>query len=556
MDRYSEYLSAAIQPRYENDPQKNSQNLSELVVRASTQGAKLVVLPECSSGAGYIYQDLGEALEKAEPIPGPFSLQMADLARQLDIYLVVGLSEREDNAVYNTAVLLNPAGKIVGKYRKNNLVSVDKRWFSIFSGGDNFPVWETQLGRIGILICGDARLPEIARCLALNGAEVLCYPTLWGTWDQFLYNAPTRAIENKVWIIASDKVGKERGQDYPGGSFIIDPNGNFLAKASEDKEEIIYAVTRPHVARDKSLKDGTDLFAARRPETYKLLVKPVSEVFVYEQIKIPVVPSKTNILAACIEIDTELKSKEKMTEIAVSLVSDAARLCSRLILLPELWLHVATFSPENWAESIPGPTSRIFGELAKREGVYIAYGAIESDRSELHKTTIFIDPRGEIVGKYRAIHLSQAETKWAKAGDDYIVCQTEFGKIGLMSGIDGYYFEAARSLALLGADAILWTHDFSSPIETDFLTVERAIENKVFMMAASKRGEGNVGGSLIVDPKGILLNHATSANQIIKAQIQLVLSRCKEALPKTDLILHRRPETYEKLIEPVRVKGK
>ena len=63
--------------------------------------------------------------------------------------------------------------------------------------------------------------------------------------------------------------------------------------------------------------------------------------------------------------------------------------------------------------------------------------------------------------------------------------------------------------------------------------------------------EGNIGGSLIVDPRGIVLNHGTSANQIVKAQVQLILSRCKEALPKTDLILHRRPETYEKLIAPV-----
>ena len=545
-DCCQDYLAAAIQLRYRPNPGENTGRLGELIKTAAAKGAKLVVLPECSSAAGYIYDDEKDALERAEPIPGPFSRLIVDLARELEIHVVAGLTELEDGNIYNTAILIGPTGEILGKYRKNYLVSFDKRWFNFWEGDDVFPVWDTPLGRIGIFICGDARLPEIARCLALKGAEVLCYLTLWGTWDQYLYNCPTRAIENRVWVIASDKVGNERGMVYPGESFIIDPDGNFVAKASDKEEEIIYATIEPSRARNKKLKDGTDLFESRRTDTYNLLTKPTSTLPISQKLLKSVVPSTTSVLTACIELDVKVVSKEAMIAKAVALAGDAARLYSSLILLPELWSFSVNSDPEYWAEPIPGPTSHAIAELARQEDVLIAYGAIEADRCALYKTTVLVGPHG-VMGRYRAVHLSKAESNWAGEGSEYIVCETDFGYVGLMSGMDGYFFEASRSLTLMGSDVILWPSDFHFAIERDFLAVERAIENRVFLLASSKRGGDSIGGSLVVNPHGIILARGTAPGQIIKAQAQLVLSRCKEVLPKTDLILHRRPESYEVL---------
>ena len=194
------------------------------------------------------------------------------------MFVVAGLFEQgEGNDVFNCAVLIGPDGTVVAKYQKNFFIKADKRWF--VPGQTGFANFETPLGNLGFFVCADGRIPESARCLALGGAEILVNPTNWGASDQYLYHVPTRAVENRCWVIGCTKPRRPLSQTqemlaynrFTGCSFIMSPSGEVLAQAGPDEETIIYADVTPAKARDKSIGKGNDLFADRRPELYSVL---------------------------------------------------------------------------------------------------------------------------------------------------------------------------------------------------------------------------------------------------------------------------------------------
>ena len=182
------------------------------LVRARVQHADLLVLPEgvTEIGNGKTYLDL------AEPVPGPSTATLGALARDLHTYLVAGLVEREGLAIYNTAVLIDRSGALIGKYRKVYLPREEIE--GGLTPGDSYPVFDTDFGRLGLLICWDIQYPDPARALALGGADILVLP-IWGG-NATLGHA--RAIENSVFLVSS-------GYDY--ATEIVDPEGKVVAKA-------------------------------------------------------------------------------------------------------------------------------------------------------------------------------------------------------------------------------------------------------------------------------------------------------------------------------------
>ena len=181
-------------------------------VRGHVQRADLLVLPEgvTEVGNGKSY------LEVAEPVPGPSTAALGALARDLHTYLVAGVVEREGPAAYNTAVLIDRSGALIGKYRKVYLPREEIE--GGLTPGDSYPVFDTDFGRLGLLICWDIQYPDPARALALGGAEILALP-IWGG-NATLGHA--RAIENSVFLVSS-------GYDY--ATEIVDPVGKVVAKA-------------------------------------------------------------------------------------------------------------------------------------------------------------------------------------------------------------------------------------------------------------------------------------------------------------------------------------
>ncbi len=247
------------------------ENLENVKNKIEKMEADLIVLPELFS-TGYQFTDREEALRLAEPIPGgpttDFLLMLAETRR---VTLVAGLAEKENDSIYNSAVVVGPDGYI-GKYRKAHIFDTEKEIFA--PGHMPFPVFDIGAAQVGVMICFDWRFPETARTLALKGADIIAHPA-----NLVLPHCPqaiiTRCLENRVFIITADRVGSEErivGQPlkFIGQSQVVDPDGNVLYRASEDNEETHVVDIDIEKARDKKINAQNDLFADRREELYRL----------------------------------------------------------------------------------------------------------------------------------------------------------------------------------------------------------------------------------------------------------------------------------------------
>src|SRR5438105_1713628 len=267
------------------DPQlgEKERNLATCIARmeeAAAAGAELLVLPECAI-PGYMFGSGDEALPFAEEIPGPATEALERECRRLGLHVVCGLLERDGDALRNTAVLVGPHG-LIGTYRKTHLPFLGVDRFVV--PGDELPVFETPLGRIGIEICYDLRFPEVTRTLALKGADIVAHPTNFPMAARVQTEVITlaRAAENRIYLLTANRVGKERWGEFCGWSQIVDPYGRRLAEADETEETLLVADVEIEKARDKDYVIPGEyelyLFGHRRPELYGGLVEEVQPV--------------------------------------------------------------------------------------------------------------------------------------------------------------------------------------------------------------------------------------------------------------------------------------
>ena len=210
-------------PRNSKSPEENLKVFAALVDKAGAQKADIVCLPEGATIVGTQH----DYISGSETLPGPTTKYLGEVARRNNLYIVAGLLEKEGDVVYNTAVLIDRKGNLAGKYRKTSLPREE-----IDGGitpGNSFPVFDTDFGRIGIMICWDVTFPEPARALAQQGAEVILLP-IWGG-DVTL--AKARAIENQVYLVSST---------YDMVSAVFDLEGKIVKQATTDKEVVIVDV--------------------------------------------------------------------------------------------------------------------------------------------------------------------------------------------------------------------------------------------------------------------------------------------------------------------------
>ncbi|WZH51906.1 MAG: nitrilase family protein [Nocardioides alkalitolerans] len=273
----SQVRVAAVQ----SDPQVGLENKAANVeatlaqVRAcAAEGARLVVLPELAS-TGYSFDTREEAYAHAEPVPdGPTCTAWAELARELDVYLVAGIAESDGVQLFDTAVLIGPEG-FIGKYRKTHLWNREKL---IFTPGSSYPVFETRIGRIGLLVCWDIWFPEVARILTAQGADVICSVNNWVWTPPPLFDDAGNCMAsyltmgashvNSVPIVAANRVGEERGGKFLGCSLITGVNGWPTSRiADAEKEEVLYADLDLAAARSAVVwSDLNDLPRDRRTD--------------------------------------------------------------------------------------------------------------------------------------------------------------------------------------------------------------------------------------------------------------------------------------------------
>lgn len=258
------------------DKQHNLEKILASLEAAARAGSKLAVYPECAL-TGYCYSSRAEALPVAETVPGPSTEKIAARAAKLDCTAIIGLLEREGDVIYNSAAVIAPGG-ILGTHRKVHLLCLGIDRYDA-PGDKPFPVFETPQAKIGINICFDCSFPESGRIVKLKGAQLLAIPTNWPTAsDSWQHTPKVRASENHIHVIATDRVGEERGFKFVGHSQIVDFEGRVLVEAGEKEETILYGEL-DMAAADKNLvvrvpgEYEFDRLAARRPEMYGMLTE-------------------------------------------------------------------------------------------------------------------------------------------------------------------------------------------------------------------------------------------------------------------------------------------
>jgi N-carbamoylputrescine amidase len=261
--------------------EKNLHRTLELINQAADEGATLIVLPELAN-TGYGFTTRAEAYAHAEQVPsGPTTQAWTALARERDLYIVGGLAESEGVRLFDTAVLIGPEG-LIGKYRKTHLWNREKL---IFTPGDlGFPVFETKIGRIGLLICWDVWFPEVTRLLTVQGADVICSVNNW-VWTppplfdeagkcMASYLTMTASHVNNVAFVAADRIGEERGGKFLGCSLITGTNGWPIgAVAPAESETVVYGDLDVVASRSAPIwNDLNDLVRDRRTDLYDTLL--------------------------------------------------------------------------------------------------------------------------------------------------------------------------------------------------------------------------------------------------------------------------------------------
>jgi predicted amidohydrolase len=234
--------------------------------------ADIIVLPELAF-TGYFFEDRNELHELAEDVSdSPTVHGLTRLCKSGTFYLVAGFAERYKGRLYNSALVIGPSG-LLHRYRKLHLFNTEKEYFN--PGDTPLGTIEIRGAKVGVMICFDWVFPEVARSLALRGADLLCHPSnLVMTYCQ--KTMLTRSLENSVYSITANRTGKDtrpRGElVFTGQSQIVGPKGEVIAKSSSDEEAVVIRDIDISHARSKLITENNNLFADRRPEFYDAIV--------------------------------------------------------------------------------------------------------------------------------------------------------------------------------------------------------------------------------------------------------------------------------------------
>ncbi len=275
-----------VQTRVEPVIEKNLDKTAKLVESAAKGGAKIVCLQELFSALYFAQEELKEYFNLAEKIPGKTTDFLANLARKNRVSIVGGsiFEVSQDGKFYNTCPIIDEKGKLISKYRKMHIPH-DPNYYEkfYFSPGDiGYIQVETQGVRISPLICYDQWFPEPARINALKKAQILFYPTAIGWFEDLQKGEPfsanrwesamrAHASMNGVFVTAVNRVGVEKNLTFWGGSFVADPFGEVIAKASSTDEEVLIAEL--DLSKINDSQEGWGFLRNRRPDTYNDLTK-------------------------------------------------------------------------------------------------------------------------------------------------------------------------------------------------------------------------------------------------------------------------------------------
>lgn len=479
---------AAVQFAVTEDVEANLATCLRMTDEAAAAGAKVVVLPEFSNHVSW-YSGREHARSKALTLDGPFLAALGERAASHQIHLMVNVTLlREDGRVSGSNVLFDPSGAIVSVSDKQVLMGSERDHLD--PAVERAALVETDVATFGLYSCMDGVINETPRMLALDGGTVLLNSINSFALDEATLHVPVRAIENKVWVVAANKVGPlvpahsieavaakvgvpiERLHGV-GEAQIVAPDGTVVAIGPTTGEAVVVADIDVELALDKRRKDGTDVFASRRPELYG----PIAEA-----------PRGRQAPAGAAEI-TAASISPAPGEDAAELLAKAVADGVQLVVLPELASRGGVGTAE---ESVDLTVDAIAQALAGTETLVVT--SVVADGAHVG---VVVSADG-IVGRQKQLHRSARHADWVTdLGDAVEVLDVAWGRLAVVVGDDALYPETFRLAALQDADVVAAPFTPEARVDLDPLLLERAAENRLNLVTAGPRTPELPGGVLV-----------------------------------------------------------
>lgn len=483
---------AAAQFAVTNDVAANLSKCITIIAEAAKKKPDLIVLPEFCNHNSW-YDNAEHCYQVSVDIDGEFLQAIAQAARQAAAYLVLNCTvRRHAHTVTGTSLLYSPSGELLAQADKQVLIGHENDFLTRASQPS--PIIDTPFGKLALYACMDGVINETPRCLALRGAQLLCNSLNSFAIDEGSLHIPVRAAENKVYVIAANKVGPliptamlepvSAALNIPvqflsgaGDSQIVAPDGSVLAIAGHS-EEIIYADIDLANANNKQRPDGTDIFAARRTDLYQPLVaNPASQ-------QLPAFTGASNLLAAAASITGQGTAAINAAVAAVTRLQAAN---VKLICLPERCAVSAQMSPSEAAAIATMLVAQLQQVLTT--DCYVATTIISAEPHGSHQA-VLIGQQG-IVHRQHQVHQS-ARCNGGTKNDGFAIYQSPHGKVAVLCEDDAIYPESFRLLALQGVEVVLVPLALQEAWLVNTGLVERSAENRVNLVAADANPANNL----------------------------------------------------------------
>jgi len=483
---------AALQFASTTDVEENLATCLRMIDQAAQLSPDLMVLPEFCNHLSW-YDDQDHAWQVAVELDGEFFSAIAAKASQHHSYIVINVSlRREAPDITVSSVLFGPDGQCLEIADKQTLMGHENDFFVRASSTSS--VVQTPFGRLGLFPCRDGVTCETPRSLALRGAQLFCDSLNSFALDEASLHVPARAPENKVFLVAANKVGPlipevllepvSEATHIPiqflmgaGESQIVAPDGSVLAKGPVGEEAVVFAKINLSSSDDKRRPDQTDLFTARRPSLYHPIVEP---------------PSGPYQAPAADQLEVGIYEPVAIGESAIDEVSQQISQLTdvSLLVLPELFcFEDALVNDLDTAMAISNQAiKRIQAALTGTDRV-VCTSLVQDHQL----SGVLIDHTG-VIHSQPQLHTIKRHG-WSKQGDDLLTYNLPWGRVAVIVGDDSVFPELIKVAALQSVQAILIPFDIQEQWEARFGLLSRAAENRVCVIAASRTK--SIGSGLI-----------------------------------------------------------